>query len=181
MLKKLFLSVVLVVLLIGGVVFFIAMVNESGNSEMQSFRSEQYNLAFQYPTDYTLTEHVLNAAQRYHVQEVLIDKDWQEPKDGEGPPAIIFGVYQNNLDQFTAEQWIRNNSASNFKLSDEKLIPVELDGAKGFMYHWDGLYPAEEIVVAKGDNIYYIIVMYLNFTDDIIDDFKRILPTVDLD
>ena len=149
--------------------------------EMLTFKNEQYKLAFQYPETYALKEEVINTSHRYHIQQILTDAKWVQPENGEGPTAIIAGVYQNNLDKLTAEQWIKNNSASNYKLSDGKLMPVTLDGGEGFLYHWDGLYSAEQIVVTKGDNVYYFIVTYMDLVDQNIRDFQKILPTIDLD
>ncbi|MGH2436448.1 MAG: hypothetical protein ACRDFA_05595 [bacterium] len=97
----------------------------------------------------------------------------------EGPVAITIEIFMRNP-ATTEEEWIRTTRASNFHLSDRKLVPYPIAGTEGLLYEWSGLYEADNIVVAKGERIFSIAVTYLTPEDDIRRDFYRVIRTLEL-
>ncbi len=145
------------------------------------YTNERYGLSLSYPDSYTLQEREVGNGERGHYSITIIDTVALAnlPEAGEGPPSITIDIYQNDLDKLTVEQWIRNTSASNFKLSpDEVLIPNSVAGVEGLYYRWDGLYPGESIVIAHKGNIVVFSATHLSPDDQIRQDFNRLLGSV---
>lgn len=150
---------------------------------VQIYDSAAYGLRFSYPESYVLTEHDAGSGERTHHTIVLMDSTAAAnlPIGGEGPPAISIDIFGNDIDALPVEAWIKNTSASNYKLStDQTLTPATVGGSAGLSYTWDGLYRGESTVIAHGDNILMLSGTYMDSTDAIRTDFSELLRTVQL-
>lgn len=158
--------------------------NETDVSVVRQYTSATSSLTFTYPDSYVLTEHdAPGSAERAHHVIVLIDKKAAAniPENGEGPTTITIDIFGNGLDKQTPEQWIKNSSLSNFKLSpDQALSTSTVAGVHGLSYVWDGLYRGESTVIAHGTDIMMFSVTSMDSTDRIRDDFKTLLLSVQL-
>lgn len=137
---------------------------------------------FQYPTSYILTEKEVGNAERTHYVITLIkasDAQNGDKENAEGPRAITFDFYQNK-EKLTPEQWVRQSSFSNFKLSpDSKLEQLPFGGAPAVSYRWNGLYSGQSLVTTTSGDILVISVTYDGESDVRLTDYKRLLSTVE--
>lgn len=150
------------------------------DEEESSYTSETYGLSFSYPAEYQLTEFDAPGSEMraHHAITLMHEDDLPIPQNGEGPPAITIDIYQNNLDNQTAEEWIRNSSVSNFKLGDGTLSSTTVGGNPALSYRWSGLYEGTTIVVAQPDWIYAFSVTYFEPGAEIVQDFVRVRDSV---
>lgn len=148
----------------------------------KSYASSVYGLSFTYPDTYVLSEtDAPGSAQRHHHAIVLIPKGALPlPEAGEGPPSITIDIYQNNLDKQTTEGWIRNTSASNFKLGEGILTETTISGLPALSYRWSGLYEGTTIALARMNWVYVFTVTYLEIGAPIVQDFVAIRDSVRL-
>lgn len=151
----------------------------------KTYRNDRYGISFSYPARYVVEENMVNEAERYHYQVVLVEntQTYQDIKAGkieptEYPPSITFDIFQNNLGQQSVEGWIKNTSDSNFKLSTGETASTTVTGRPALEYVWDGLYRGNSIVFAHGDTIIMITATYLDANDDIVRDFRELLTSV---
>jgi hypothetical protein len=96
----------------------------------------------------------------------------------DGPVAITFDLYQNNLDKLTLESWLKSTAVSNFKLSDGTYVSTKIAGHDALKYHWSGLYEADNIALATPDSILSVAVTYINPAESIRQDFENIVDTI---
>jgi hypothetical protein len=150
------------------------------------YASAEFGLRFEYPKTYFLVERNAGDGHRARHQVMLVE-DTPGNRDivagrgpaTEGPPAITFDIYQNNLDRYTTESWIRGTDDSNFKLSSEgRLTETTLGTEPAFSYRWSGLYEGTTRVTARPDWVYAYTVTYLNPGDQIVQDYVAIEKTV---
>lgn len=147
-----------------------------------------YGLSFEYPSKYFLEQRKTGNGERDRYSIILTEDTEanRQIREGQGPPtegpvSINIDIYQNNLDGLTAEQWIKNSSFSNFKLSpDEKISTTTVSGRPALAYRWSGLYEADNIVVATNDYIYSFVVTYIDPAEQIRKDFNTVLGSVNL-
>lgn len=97
----------------------------------------------------------------------------------EGPPVITVMVFENNMKQ-TASQWVDATPRySNIQLA---LGEVDRDavvaGANAVRYRTDGLYQADNVVVAHGAYMYHFIGAFLEEDSIIHQDFKKLVDSV---
>ena len=151
----------------------------------RTYASETYGISFSYSAKYLVVETDPVSGERIQHFIMLIEDTPEnrallagEAPGREGPPVITIGIYQNNLDNYTAESFIKDTSFSNFKLSDGTQTPQTVGGLEGLAYHATGLYENDNIVVARPDLVYMLTVNYLTPTDTIISDFESVLATV---
>jgi predicted PurR-regulated permease PerM len=188
-------AMVAVLAIIGGAIYLYLMVRpeqtplpigegEVHEEENLTYSNDTYGVSFSYPDNYVVTERDMpGSAQRAHHSIVLMDKTAAEniPEGGEGPPTINVDIIQNNLDKQTPEQWIKNASISNYKLSpDGTIIEGEVAGVPSYTYTWDGLYRGESTVLEHKGNILMFSVTTLTPTDQIRYDFDGLLSSVTL-
>lgn len=149
-------------------------------SGMQAYSNTTYGISFSYPDTYELKEVDAPGSElRAHHAIVLISKaDLPLPTNGEGPPSITIDMYQNNLDKQTTEDWIRNTSASNFKLGEGRLATTTISGMPALSFRWSGLYEGTTIAIADEKWVYAFTVTYLEMGADIIQDFVAIRDSV---
>ncbi|MEK7120940.1 MAG: hypothetical protein AAB840_02510 [Patescibacteria group bacterium] len=154
---------------------------------LEQFVSPELLVSFGYPKGYILEEKNLGNGERLRKQILLIE-DSETNRAllsgdivGDGPTSITIDVFQNNLDNYTAESFIRGNANSNYKMGDGDITPVEISGFPGFVYGWDGLYRGESAVFATDKYVYMASVTYIEGTDKIVTDFMRMLKTLSID
>jgi hypothetical protein len=147
---------------------------------LETYSSPEYGIEFRYPSSYQLEERDApgSAQRRHHIVTLLRKEDLPPPQGGEGPPAITVEMFQNDLDDQTTEDWIRNSSSSNFKLSLGQLASTTVAGQSALSYTWDGLYRGETIAIARPAYVYALSVTYRELSDPIREDFADILRTV---
>lgn len=153
-----------------------------GPAVLQKYVSAEYGISFSYPDTYVLTERdAPGSALRKHHSIVLIRKeDLPLPENGEGPPAISIDIYQNNLDRQETEEWIKNTSASNFKLGTGDLASTTVSGLPALSYRWSGLYEGTTVALARPDWVYAFSVTYLEMGTPIVQDFVLIRDTIQI-
>lgn len=146
----------------------------------QHYSNAAYGLSFSYPSGYVLSEMDApgSGERAHHVITLIRREDVPLPVDGEGPPAITIDIFQNDLDGASAETWIRNTSASNFKLGDGNLASTSVGGLLALSYRWSGLYEGTTIVVAQEKWVYAFTVTYLELGAPIVQDFVAIRDSV---
>lgn len=150
-------------------------------ASLKTYSSPEYGIEFRYPSSYQLTERDLpgSSQRRHHVVTLMRITDLPAPQGGEGPPAISIEMIQNDLDDLTTEEWIKNSSASNFKQSvDGKLSSTTIAGQQSLTYTWDGLYRGDTTAIARPSYVYAFTSTYLTPEDGIRRDFEDILRTV---
>ncbi len=154
------------------------------NEGLYAYSSQNFDLALRYPRPYFLTERNESSSERLKSALILaLDTpenrrvmSGEEP-GREFPPTITIGIYQN-LENYTAEEWVRGMSFSNFKLSDGKLSTTTVGEELALAYTATGLYENKNIVLARNNLIYMFTVFYFSPTDQIIKDFDSLLKTV---
>ncbi len=153
------------------------------------YQSAALGIRLEYPDHYFVTEREVGNGERGHYAIQLIE-DTPFNRDlvagniqgAEGTTAISIDAYQNNLDGYTTESWVRGNSASNFKLSpDGVLSSAAIDGKEGVRYRWSGLYEGETVAVATPGYVFAFSVTYLTPQDTIRSDFERVIASVEFE
>lgn len=171
--------IVLLALVVGAFVWF---GDVSDVVPLETYRSTDLGIAFEYPPEYTLQTHHEGTAERAWTTLTLIDsKALQSATDNgasEGPPAIAIQVF-SNPEQYSVEQWIRGVSYSNYKLSsDETLTPATVAGESGLTYRYSGLFETNVVVVAHDASMYMLSVDWLTSDDQNVKDFQTLLEHV---
>lgn len=169
------------------IVSFDIVTDEHENVSFREYSSTTLGLAFKYPSHYFLEEKNTGTPQRGRTT-IILTEDTEENRlvrEGkspgrEGPVAITIDIHQNNLDNLSAEAWIRGSNDSNFKLSNGLLTSVMLGGYPAIQYVWSGLYEADNVVSAANGNLYSLSVTYIAPNDQIRNDFRELLKTVSL-
>lgn len=151
------------------------------------YTSDAYGISFKYPGNYIVYEPEYDSGERLR-HTIVLTEDTPEHRallngevlNTEGPPTITINIYQNILDAYTTESFIRNTSFSNFKLSDGVLATTTIGGVEAFRYHATGLYENENVVIARPAYVYMFTAFYDSPTDKILADFEGILKTIQL-
>lgn len=148
------------------------------------YKSVNLGISFRYSGNYLVREETLGTGERNRYAIVLIEdtpgnRDILEGKikDTEGPPTITVSIFQNNLDDYTAESFVKGTSFSNFKLSDGKLAETAVAGEPALRYRATGLYENENVVVARPDFVYMFTVFFNSPADPILSDFEKVLKS----
>lgn len=190
-----FFAVIAVIAVIGGAAY-VMMQPDSGTSmpigenpgdihedENVAYENTVYGIGFSYPDNYVITERDMpGSAERGHHVITLMDRTAANiPVGGEGPTTITVEVFQNNIDTQTPENWIKNTSVSNYKLSTDGIIKQGfIVGTPSLTYTWDGLYRGESTVIEHRDNVVVFSVTTMTATDQIRYDFDGVLSSVTL-
>ncbi len=150
------------------------------DSSSQTYSSDVYGISFTYPKNYVLNEIEApgSGMRKHHIINLMRSEDLPAPVGGEGPQSITVEIYQNNLDNQTTENWIRNTSESNFKLSDGNLASTTLSNFPALSYRWSGLYEGTTIVTALPSWVYVATVTYLEMGSPIIQDFVQVRDSI---
>lgn len=149
-------------------------------TDQNEYSSALYGLSFAYPTGYELTEHDVpgSAMRKHHVIHLIRKADLPLPVNSEGPPSIIIDIHQNDLDVYTTESWIKNSSASNFKLGEGVLASTTVGGMPALSYRWSGLYEGTTIALARPNWVYAFTVTYIEMGAPIVQDFVMLRESV---
>lgn len=146
---------------------------------MISYTNSEYSISFEYPASYVFEE----GQEAGHHSIVLMDKEVaaQAPKNGEGPTAITFEIFENPR-ALSPLAWAKATPASNFQLSPDQMLASSTQAdAESIAYVWDGLYRGESYVFEHGTRIVMASVTTLTPEDQIRKDFEKILRTLSLE
>lgn len=155
---------------------------ETPHGAMVPYTSDEFVIAFEYPANYTLQTHEQGTDERTWNTIVLIDSEMlQSAMDNgasEGPPGIAVQIF-DNVEAYTAEEWIKGMSYSNYKLStDGVLANTTVGGEPALAYRYSGLFENDAAVVAHGNNIYMFTADWLTAEDATRRDLGRVLESV---
>lgn len=178
------------ILLIGvGILGAIALFAEAPATEvpqeevaMVPYNVLELGVSFEYPDTYTLQSHEVGNDERNWQAVTLIDTEALqsaiENGASEGPPAITVSVF-DNIENYTAEEWIKGISFSNYKLSfDGALASTTVGSIDGLAYRYSGLFEVDTVVLAHNGKIYMFTADWLTAEDTLRLDFGRVLDTV---
>jgi len=145
------------------------------------YRAADIGISLRYPDTYQLEEKDLSTGQRKHTSVILTRKeDLPPPQNGEGPPTITIDAYQNDIERYPIDVFIRNTNFTNFKLSpDGAIASSTVNGEPAASFRWSGLYEGRTVVVVEDAWVYTFSVTYLIPQDEIILDFEAIMDTVE--
>lgn len=151
----------------------------------QIYSSEDLNLSFEYPEGYFVEEIDRSAGERKQ-HAIVIFEDNQFNRDlvagkitgTDAPPTITISLFQNDLDNYTARNFIEETNFSNFKLSDGTLTETKIAGEPALRYWADGLWQNYNTVVARSDYVYMFTVSFNSPEDELISVFEKLLKTV---
>ncbi|MHB1118080.1 MAG: Gmad2 immunoglobulin-like domain-containing protein [Minisyncoccota bacterium] len=147
----------------------------------QAYTNETYGISFSYPRGYVLTESEQGDAHRGHYAIMIVrEADALPRENSEGPTAISFDIYQNNLDRQTLRGWLEDSSYSNYKLSNDTYLMTRVGGVEAIAYHWSGLYEATTTAFIHNDNIIAASVTYITPEDAQIGVYNDVLKSVRL-
>lgn len=129
-------------------------------------------LQFEYPggeNGFTATELPLatEETQLVRVIRLLPTVDYvaeQNRKGGEGSPAWLLRIYNNDQDLLPAKWAETFPVASNIELALADPTETVVGGADAVTYRIDGLYPTQVYVIANADFIYLVQVSFLDET-----------------
>lgn len=174
-LKKLFVFILFLLVI---VTIYLAFTTKK--TDFLKYSNDKYGISFIYPKDYVLSEIDSPGSEmrKHHVITLIKEENLPPPVGGEGPVSINIDIYQNNLDNQTTEDWIRNTNDSNFKLSEGRLSSTTISDLPALSYRWSGLYNGTTIALASPSWIYAFSVTYLEMGEDIIQDFVSIKDSV---
>lgn len=136
-------------------------------------------LSFSYPSFLFLEERQLGGGERGHMQILLMD-DTEENRllrEGKSPPrdgpvTITVDVIDNEFEKLSLEQWILNDSRSNYKLATSPVSSTTVVGLPAISYSATGLYESDAVVVSVGKYIVLFTVTYITKDDVLRQIFK---------
>lgn len=153
-------------------------------TQHKTYVSDTLGIKFDYPSNYILDEKNTGSPERGRYTITLIEntpgnQDLISGKvQGEGPIAITIDIFQNDLDKYTAEKWIRGVSDSNYKLGNGEIASTTVGNMQGLEYTWSGLYEGRSRVVSTQNYIYMFSVTRMTPDDQILKDFDALLDSV---
>lgn len=150
---------------------------------LKTYYDERYGIAFNFPDNYDVQEHDSTGAGAKHHTIVVGDKGALAgaPANSEGPPVITIDIFPNPGNP-GAEKWIKATNESNYKLSpDGVLTATKVAGYDAIAYVWDGLYRSTTIVFPHKSQMYMLSVGYNSPTDQIRQDFPKVVASIQFD
>ncbi len=159
----------------------------ASTTNLKTYTNNTLGIEFAYPNYYHVEAKEIGTAERKHYS-VVFTEDTEENRKlregkisgAEGPVEIAFDFYQNNLDKQSLLDWVKNTSASNFKLGTGDYATQNVGGAEAIAYQWSGLHEADNLVWAHKGNIVSAAVTFLNQDDRIRGDFYDMIQTIRL-
>lgn len=160
-------------------------VAQDETEDWNTYTNEEFGFEFRYPKIYFLEEREVGDARRANYF-IMLTEDTEENRlvregkapEREGPLAITFDIYQNNLDKLSLVKWLTGTDDSNFKLGNGTYGTTTISGREAVVYKWSGLYVADNIAFEHADSIFSVAVTYMNPDDEIRKDFPKILATL---
>lgn len=142
------------------------------------YESSEVGLRFSYPSLYTLTQRPDGVnGWKAHVL-TLIDASTTVPDMSEGPTAISV-IEIDVTPSGSLEEWVRNNSVSNFSLSpDKEFSSTTVGGEPALAYRYSGLYESDAVAVLHNARVYLFAASWMKADDRIRTDFKNMLSSV---
>jgi hypothetical protein len=148
-----------------------------------------YGIKFEYreePDGYVLEENdaPIQEDDQFLTSYMLTDKvAYQELKESteprEGPPTIQINIF-DNPDGIEGRVWAEeNNQYSNINLSSSTIRNSSFNDLRVIKYRTDGLYPADVVLVPFNNRIYILSGQFTDRQDEIRDDFKEILDSIE--
>lgn len=156
------------------------------DSAFAKYENAELEFAFAYPSYYQVVETDSGTPQRARKTVMLVTKeDYGRMTRGEmseGPTAITFDFYQNDVGRQSLAQWVTGTNDSNYKLPpDEPYASTTVEGKEGLVYEWQGLYNGVSIVFEHAGNIVHATMSYDSPDSVIVEDFYDIMGSLDLD
>jgi hypothetical protein len=173
-------------------------ISESGNKPvttntqkpvngLYSYASKVYSFSFQYPEQYVLDEKNVSTTKEKRHTFTLITQTDKELMNAIGnntdavPTSITIDVFPEAATTQDVPTWVKNNAASNFKLSKNKVLATTtLAGIPAYAYTWDGLFGANSVAFAYKGNIIVASMTYITAQDVIWKDFGTVLQSIKL-
>lgn len=179
--KKLLLIAAVILLSIGGLWLII----NNEDSSTKEYISEKLGVSFQYPAGYLVKDVDESTGERTRYSIVILEdtpgnRDFfaGQYSEADPPPTITISIYQNNLDHYTLQNFVKGTSFSNFKLSDGELIDTSVANEPALRYRATGLWENENVVVARPDFVYMFTGFFDGPDDALIPLFENILKSV---
>ena len=124
---------------------------------------------------------IIEVVKVYRIMNAIEKYELENSEGGrEGPPAIQFMVFRNDLNQ-TASEWVKAfPSFSNVEMVigdvDYNFI---VDGASAVRYTTDGLYVTDNVVLTSDNFIYHFTGSYHEIDSTIHQDFEAIIDSIE--
>lgn len=153
-----------------------------GNTQAPQAGLQQYSsedgISFMYPDTYELSSRTEGNAERQWDVLVLLPRGYVPPQGGEGPPAVLVGIFPNP-EELSLDRWVRGDARSNLKLSaDQKLSPMTVGGKEALAYRHSGLYETDAVAVAANGRVYIFAAGWIDEDDQIRRDLQNIIKSV---
>ncbi len=152
---------------------------------LNTFEDKALGLSFEYPQTYFVALRQSSGGERGQYAIVLaedkpeIREMFSNPKPGtEGPPTITVTIFQNNLDNYTLQNFVEGTDFSNFKMSDGRKTEITVGGETAWRYRATGLYENDNVVVVRPEYVYMFTAFFNSPYDQILKDSDVILKTV---
>lgn len=171
--KKSFIFWIGLILIVAGG-FYIA--TSPPRTPLATYTNDEFDFIFGYPNRYTPEVKEVGTGERRHTAIILAEPMVEGQL--EGSPAVTIDIYQNDLDKLDVVDWIKNTSASNYKLGNGNIDIVEHDQFPMYGYSWDGLYRGATFAFSYGTNIYAFSATYIEQSDQTLKALATILATL---
>jgi hypothetical protein len=184
--KKYIPIILAVVILGGGIGYYVLSDKEIGNKEeMAEYKNDAAEFSFKYrtsPDGYVVIDQLAGAGETAAISAaVVIMKEadhaalQSETPPSEIPPTMSAAVI-NNPNQYSLQQWLEEQSGmGNLGVLFDTAEKVTVDGHEGIRVVTDGLYQTQMIVVTEGDKIYVFSGSYIDTESSIYKDFSEML------
>lgn len=150
------------------------------------FKDAHTGITFEYPESdegYTLTD--LNTKNTPLLEKaVVLGRKRDTLADTaamplESAPAIAVSVYKNT-DNEALRDWVNSHKLySNISLKVDEPADLTIGEANAVRYTTDGLYRADNVIIAHGGNMYVLTGSYLDENAQIHKDFLSLLGTIE--
>jgi len=174
----------LALVVIAGLAFWL-LPRQGGEESLKTYTNQEFGISFRYPSGYLLDERRNVGERKYQVSLVEDNETNRQILAGEnevpteGPVAITLEVLEREGDDNLAT-WLRTSTSSNYQLSDSSYSSTTVANVSALRYSWDGLYQGDSVALSHRDNILVFSATYNAPSDKTIQDFPKILETVEL-
>lgn len=182
--KKFLIFILVALALVGGAVLLLRPAGVQIRSTL--YTSDEFGIRFSYPTKYFIAyESTVGGERKQHT--IVLAEDTPANRSlfsnqnlaTDSPPTITITLFQNNLDNYSAQSFVEGTNFSNFKLSDGTIAEVRVGGEPGLRYSATGLYENKNVVVARPSYVYMFTAFFDSPTSQILTDFDNILMSVE--
>ncbi len=148
---------------------------ENGTTENQTYTSTAHGFSFTYPKDWELSERSMTVQGVKLETVTLIPSDFEAPEGGEGPPSVTVIVGENTNGKALAEWLNQFQSAIGgpaFDFTEGTFV-----GLPSITYTSTGLYEADNIAIARGNNVYVISGSWMTRQDASLQVFNQVVES----